>query len=60
MKEFLTKKGIQFQVKDVASDAAAQDEMAEMGMMSIPVTRIDGGPPILGADLKKIEAALAG
>lgn len=59
MKEFLTKKGLKFQVKDVHSDAAAQNEMAEMGMMSIPVTRIDGGTPIVGADLAKIEAALA-
>jgi glutaredoxin len=58
VKEFLTKQGIQFEVKDVGSDAAAQDEMAEMGIMSIPVTRIDGGPPIIGADLKQIEAAL--
>jgi glutaredoxin len=59
VKEFLTKKGLKFQVKDVHSDAAAQNEMAEMGMMSIPVTRIDGGTPIVGADLAKIEAALA-
>lgn len=59
MKEFLTKKGLKFQVKDVHADATAQDEMAEMGIMSIPVTRIDGGAPIVGADFKKIEAALA-
>jgi glutaredoxin len=59
VKEFLTKKGVKFQVKDVHADESAQDEMAEMGLMSIPITRIDGGPPIVGADLKKIEAALA-
>jgi glutaredoxin len=59
VKEFLTKKGVEFQVKDVHADESAQDEMAEMGLMSIPITRIDGGPPIVGADLKKIEAALA-
>ena len=33
--------------------------MVDMGIMSIPVTRIDGGDPIVGADFKKIEAALA-
>ncbi|MEO6595009.1 MAG: glutaredoxin domain-containing protein [Planctomycetota bacterium] len=60
MKEFLTKKGLKFEVKDVHDDQTAQDDMAEMGIMSIPVTRIDGGPPIVGADFKKIEAALAG
>ena len=59
MKEFLTKKGLEFEVKDVHSDANAQSEMMEMGIMSIPITRVDGGSPIVGADFKKIEAALA-
>ncbi|MGE3172101.1 MAG: glutaredoxin family protein [Planctomycetota bacterium] len=58
MKEFLTNKGLEFEIKDVHNDAEAQDDMAEMGMMSIPVTRIDGGPPIVGADFARIEAAL--
>jgi len=30
-----------------------------MGMFGIPVTVIDDGTPILGADLPRIEAALA-
>jgi glutaredoxin len=60
VKEFLTKKGVKFEVKDVHNDRGAQDEMVAMGIMSIPVTRIDGGPPIVGADFRKIEAALAG
>ena len=59
MKEFLTKKGLEFEVKDVHSDSNAQSEMMEMGIMSIPITRVDGGSPIVGADFKKIEAALA-
>ncbi|MCA8951925.1 MAG: hypothetical protein KDE27_20620 [Planctomycetes bacterium] len=59
MKEFLTKKGLEFDVLDVHSDEAAQNDMIEMGMMSIPVTRVDGGPPIVGANFKAIEAALA-
>ena len=59
MKEFLTKKGLKFHVKDVHADATAQEEMVEMGIMSIPVTRIGGGAPIVGADFKAIEAALA-
>ncbi len=59
MKEFLTKKGLEFEVKDVHADPTAQDDMAEMGIMSIPVTRIDAGQPIVGADFKAIEAALA-
>lgn len=59
MKEFLTKKGLEFETKDVHADPSAQSDMVEMGIMSIPVTRIDGGTPIVGADFKAIEAALA-
>lgn len=59
MKEFLTGKGLEFEVKDVHSDADAQSDMIEMGIMSIPVTRIDGGQPIVGADFKAIENQLA-
>lgn len=59
VKEFLTKKGLDFEVKDVHNDADAQSDMVEMGIMSIPVTRIDGGEPIVGADYAKIEAQLA-
>ncbi|MCA8977588.1 MAG: glutaredoxin family protein [Planctomycetes bacterium] len=58
VKEFLTKKGLAFEVKDVHTDASARDDMVEMGIMSIPVTRIDGGEPIVGADFARIEAAL--
>jgi glutaredoxin len=59
VKEFLSKKGLEFEVKDIHKDTNARDEMIEMGLMSIPVTRIDGGPPIVGADFKRIEKALA-
>ncbi len=58
MKEFLTGKALEFEVKDIHTDSDAQAEMVEMGIMSIPVTRIDGGDPIVGADFKAIEAAL--
>ncbi len=59
MKDYLTGKNLEFEVKDIHSDSKAQDEMAEMGMMSIPVTIIDGGNPIVGADFKQIDAAIA-
>ena len=59
MKEHLTSKNLEFEVKDVHSDAQAQAEMVEMGIMSIPVTVIDGGPPIVGADFGRIDAALS-
>ena len=59
MKNHLTGKHLEFEVKDIHSDAQAQAEMVEMGMMSIPVTVIDGGAPIVGADFSRIDAALA-
>jgi glutaredoxin len=59
VKDYLTGKNLEFEVKDIHSDSKAQDEMAEMGMMSIPVTIIDGGNPIVGADFKQIDAAIA-
>jgi glutaredoxin len=58
VKEFLTGKSLEFEVKDIHTDSDAQAEMVEMGIMSIPVTRIDGGEPIVGADFKAIEKAL--
>lgn len=59
MKNHLTGKNLEFEVKDIHSDQRAQAEMVEMGMMSIPVTVIDGGAPIVGADFKQIDAALS-
>ena len=58
MKEFLSRKGIEYEVKDVHSDETAQMELSNLGFTAIPVTIIDDGEPILGADFKKIEAAL--
>jgi glutaredoxin len=59
VKDYLTGKNLEFEVKDIHSDSKAQDEMAEMGMMSIPVTVVDGGDPIVGANYKQIDAAIA-
>jgi len=58
VKNHLTGKNLEFEVKDIHSDPQAQNDMVEMGMMSIPVTVIDGGSPIVGADFKQIDAAL--
>ena len=59
MKDFLTREGLEFEVKDVHSDSDAMSEMVSMGIMSIPVTVVGGGAPIVGADFEKIKAALA-
>ena len=59
MKDYLTGKGLEFEVKDVHQDSQAMQEMVGMGIMSIPVTIVDGGDPIVGADFDKISAALS-
>ena len=46
-----------FEVRDI-SDASAERELVEMGFMAVPVTVVDGSPPILGADYASIEKAL--
>ena len=60
MKEFLSRKGLEFEVRDIHTDTAAQEEMIEMGFASIPITVVGDAPPVLGANFKAIEAALAG
>jgi glutaredoxin len=59
VKDYLTGKGLEFEVKDIHNDDAARDEMVEMGLMSIPITVVDGGQPIVGADFKSIDSALS-
>ena len=60
MKEFLSQRGLEFEVKDVHTDPVAQDEMVSMGFASIPVTVIGDHPPVLGANYQQIESALKG
>ncbi|MEM7205094.1 MAG: glutaredoxin family protein [Planctomycetota bacterium] len=59
MKDYLSRKDLEFEVKDIYTDQAAQAEMVEMGFASIPVTKVGDAPPIVGANFKQIEAALA-
>jgi glutaredoxin len=59
VKGFLSKKGVAFEVRDVHEDESAQAELMNLGFTAIPVVVIGKQPPILGADLKKIEAALS-
>jgi glutaredoxin len=59
VERFLRRRGQPFEVRDVYRDPHAQNDLAAMGCPSVPVTRIDGGRPIVGADFKALEAALA-
>ena len=41
-KEFLSQQGIEFEERDVSQDEAALDELQQRGLMTTPVTLIDG------------------
>ena len=58
MKNFLTSEGLEFEVKNVHEDAQAMQEMVGMGIMSIPITIVGDGKPIIGASFDEIKAAL--
>ena len=56
--EFLSQKGVQFQIRDIINDQTAMDELMEIGVMTTPVTVIDG-EVVVGFDRKKLEELLA-
>ena len=56
--EFLSQKGVEFQEKDVGADEKAMRELIEIGVMTTPVTVIDG-EVVVGFDTKRIEELLA-
>jgi len=58
-KEFLTKKGLAFEEKNVELDSTASDELIQKsGQMGVPVLDIDG-QIIVGYSPEEIEKALA-
>ncbi len=56
-KEFLSQKGVTFEERDVSKDEAALDELQKRGLMTTPVTLIDG-EAVVGFDQKKLSALL--
>ncbi len=58
MKEFLSRTGRPFTVKNVDEDPEAFNEMVALGIMTIPVT-IVGDYVVRGYDEKKLREALA-
>jgi len=56
-KEYLSKKNIRFEEKDVSSDDSALAELQQLGFMTTPVTTI-GDAIIIGFDTAKIDVAL--
>jgi len=57
VKEFLSRNGLEFTVKNVDADTDAFNELVALGLMSIPVT-IVGDVVVRGFDEKKLRAAL--
>jgi hypothetical protein len=57
VKEFLSRNGLDFTVKNVDADTDAFNEMVALGLMTIPVTVVDD-VVVRGYDEKRLRAAL--
>lgn len=57
VKEFLSQKGIPYVDRDVSTDEQALQELADLGYMTTPVTKIDEDV-VIGFDRQKLEALL--
>jgi glutaredoxin len=57
VKEFLSRNGLDFTVKNVDEDTDAFNEMVALGLMTIPVTVVDD-IVVRGFDEKRLRAAL--
>ncbi len=57
VKEYLSQKGIAFTERDLSKDDEAMKELQKMGVMTTPVTTIDG-EIVIGFDQKKFEQLL--
>jgi glutaredoxin len=56
-KEFLRSKGVEFEDRDVSTDAAAFDDLSKLGYMTTPVLQING-ETVVGFDRARIERLL--
>ena len=57
--DFLSQKGVTFQTRDVVNDPTAMEELTNIGIMTTPVTLIDG-EVIVGFNRKRLEELLPG
>ncbi len=57
-KEFLSRKGIAFDERDVSRDQTALEELQKRSLMTTPVILVDG-EVVVGFDQKKLSALLA-
>ena len=59
MKGYLSQKKVQFEVRDITVDESAGQELVAMGFTAIPVTVIGKAAPVLGANYRALDEALA-
>jgi len=57
VKEFLRKQNIAFTDRDITSDDSALAELERLGVMTTPVTVVDG-ETVVGYDLNRLETLL--
>ncbi len=59
VREFLSHRGVEFTERDVLQDKGAMKALEELGVMTTPVTVIDG-EIVIGFDRPKLEQLLGG
>lgn len=59
VKEFLRQQNIPFTDRDITSDESALAELEKLGVMTTPVTVVDG-ENIIGYDVNKLKSLLGG
>jgi glutaredoxin len=57
VKEFLSQNRVEFEDRNVATDAAALEELEKLGYATTPVTRIDG-EVVVGFDQPRLRELL--
>jgi len=58
VKEFLSKNNVQFIERDVTRDKEALSELEKLGVMTTPVTLVDGDI-VIGYDVSKLRSLLS-
>ena len=59
MKEFLSQRNVPFVERDIAEDETALAELEQLGVMTTPVTLIDG-EVVVGFNRERLNALLLG
>jgi len=57
VKEFLRKQNVAFTDRDITSDETALTELEKLGVMTTPVTVVDG-EKVIGYDVKRLKSLL--